>query len=94
MKQIQIIYIGTILGSLVLSIGLQVLLPFPYGLIVAIGIFVALPQILGRVMKNKLKDLGFGIMGPPKIEKTCLVCGCKSKKAECPRCGSKQFGYK
>jgi hypothetical protein len=94
MKQVQVIYISVVLGSLVLSIGLQMLLPFPYGLIMAIGIFIALPQILGRIMKNKLKDLGFSTMGPPKAQKTCLVCGRKSNKAQCSRCGSKQFGYK
>lgn len=94
MKQVQIIYFGVVIGSLAISIGLQMILPFPYGLIAAIGIFVALPQVLGRIMKNKLKDLGFSMNGPPKAQKTCLTCGWQTNKAQCPRCDSKQFSYK
>lgn len=94
MKQIQSIYFGIVIGSLILSIGLQLILPFPFGLIVALAIFILLPAILNRIMKNKFGDIGFSQTGPRKMDKTCLRCGLKTNKAQCHRCGSQQFSYK
>lgn len=72
--------------SLAVSIGFQILLPFPFGLIAALAFFLVLPLI----SKSKL---GKGIMAyteKASVKYRCLVCGLSSKSSPCPRCGSKR----
>ncbi len=89
-----------ILGcSLALSIGLQMILPFPYGLGVTLAIFVLVPILLQRRFnrmgarspgaRGGLFGMGRSRMGSPEVTYSCLVCNNKYKGGSCPRCGSK-----
>ncbi|MAS89434.1 MAG: hypothetical protein CMO14_00100 [Thaumarchaeota archaeon] len=46
-------------ASLAVSIGLQMVLPFPYGLGAALALFIAFPLILRRRMMNRMRG-GYG----------------------------------
>ena len=94
-------YLIFLFASLAVSIGLQLVLPFPYGLIVAIGLFISLPFILRQRYMSRMRGYGgassrgggfFG-MGSSGNSSTvryvCLVCNNKHKGGSCPRCGSK-----
>ena len=56
-------YLIFLFASLGVSIALQMLLPFPYGLIVAIGLFVAFPVLLRRQYMNRMRGYGRGSTG-------------------------------
>ncbi len=51
-------YLVFLLASLVISIGLQMILPFPYGLAAALGIFIAFPLILRKRYMNRMRGYG------------------------------------
>jgi len=82
-----------------ISIGLQMILPFPYGLGAALAIFIAFPMLLRRRYMNRMKGYGdsggggsgfFGNnSGGTTVRYVCLVCNNKHKGGSCPRCGSK-----
>jgi len=95
-------YLVFLFASLVISIGLQMVLPFPYGLAAALGIFIAFPLFLRKRYMNRMRGYGgesetrgggfFGMGsqdGPGKVKYVCLVCNNKHKGGTCPRCGSK-----
>ncbi|MFQ5573656.1 MAG: hypothetical protein ACE5EJ_05350, partial [Nitrosopumilaceae archaeon] len=80
---------------LAISIGLQMVLPFPWGLGVALAIFIAFPIVLRRRMMSRMRGTGnfggggfFGMNQNPSVRYSCLVCNHKYKGRECPRCGS------
>ena len=92
-------------ASLAISIGLQMVLPFPYGLGAALAIFIAFPLLLRRRYMNRMRGLGgssgtggsggggfFG-MGSQNdsggVRYVCLACNNRHKGGSCPRCGSK-----
>ena len=81
-------YLAYLFGSLAFSIGVQMLLPYPYGLIVAIGSFVVFPLLARRIM---IKTGRLGYPERAKMTKTCTVCHCNTKGDTCKRCGSRQF---
>ena len=94
-------YLIFLFASLAISIGLQLILPFPYGLIIAIGLFISFPLLLRRRYMSRMRGYGgassggggfFG-MGSSKesgsVRYVCLVCNNKHKGGSCPRCGSK-----
>lgn len=71
-------------GSLAISIGLQLLLPYPYGFIAALGVFIMIPLFQRYKVRGVFKlERGF--------TKRCGVCGAKSSDRQCGRCGSRQF---
>ena len=86
-------------ASLVVSIGLQMVLPFPYGLGAALAIFIIFPLFLRKRYMSKLGGPGgnsgggfFGlgsVGGSGGVKYVCLVCNNKHKGGTCPRCGSK-----
>jgi hypothetical protein len=88
-------------ASLVVSIGLQMVLPFPYGLGAALAIFIIFPLFLRKRYMSKLGGPGgnsgagggfFGLGsagGSGGVKYVCLVCNNKHKGGTCPRCGSK-----
>ncbi len=94
-------YILFLAASLVISIGLQMILPFPYGLMVALGLFIAFPMLLRRRYMNRMRGyggdsetsgggfFGLGSGGSTRVSYICLVCNNKHKGGTCPRCGSK-----
>jgi hypothetical protein len=86
-------YLTFLLGSLALSIGLQLLLPFPYGIGVALGLFIVFPMVARKLLANRMYGAGRfgGLEMGTKLEKLCMVCGKKEKNRECSRCGSHQF---
>ncbi|MCH7647795.1 MAG: hypothetical protein IIA83_04220 [Thaumarchaeota archaeon] len=51
-------YILFLAASLVISIGLQMILPFPYGLMVALGLFIAFPMLLRKRYMNRMRGYG------------------------------------
>ena len=92
-----LIFLG---ASLAVSIGLQMILPFPFGLGAALAIFIALPLLLRRRYMSRLRGYGssetgggfFGLnqnTGGGTVKYVCLVCSHKFKGGSCPRCGSK-----
>ena len=52
-------YLIFLFASLAISIGLQMVLPFPYGLGAALALFIAFPLILRRRMMNRMRG-GYG----------------------------------
>ena len=52
-------YLIFLFASLAVSIGLQMVLPFPYGLGAALALFIAFPLLLRRRMMNRMRG-GFG----------------------------------
>jgi len=95
-------YLIFLFASLAVSIGLQMVLPFPYGLGAALALFIAFPLILRRRMMNKMRGgygggsgsgFGGGLFGQnnensSKVKYECLVCHKIYNARECPRCGS------
>lgn len=72
--------------SLAISIGIQMILPYPYGLAVSLGFFLVFPFIFKKI------KLG-GMMTGIGVSKRCGVCGAKSNDRQCNRCGSHHFKY-
>ncbi|MDA0756416.1 MAG: hypothetical protein O3C04_03755 [Crenarchaeota archaeon] len=96
-------YLIFLFASLAVSIGLQMILPFPFGLGAALALFIAFPLILRRRMMSRMRGgfgsssgssggFGGGLFGQntdkPKIKYECLVCHNVYNARECPRCGS------
>jgi len=97
-------YLIFLFASLAVSIGLQMILPFPYGLGAALAIFIAFPILLRRRMMNRMRGgfgggsgssggFGSGLFGQnsessTKVKYECLVCHKVYNARECPRCGS------
>ncbi len=82
-------------GSLAISIGLQMVLPFPYGLGVALAIFIMFPLVLRKKMMGRMGGsggFGGGFFGSNQsttiVKYVCLTCNNRFKGRECPRCGS------
>jgi len=92
-------YLIFLFASLAVSIGLQLLLSFPWGLGAALAIFIAFPMLLRKRYMGRMKGYGdsgsggggfFGMnSGGTGIRYVCLVCSHKHKGGTCPRCGSK-----
>ncbi len=90
-------------ASLAISIGLQMILPFPYGLGAALAIFIIFPLFLRKRYMNRMgggyggggSGIGGGFFGSgssgnsTSVSYVCLVCNNKHKGGTCPRCGSK-----
>jgi len=88
-------------ASLAISIGLQMVLPFPYGLGAALAIFIVFPLFLRKRYMSKMggyggkSGTGGGFFGmgnsgnSTTVSYVCLVCNNKHKGGTCPRCGSK-----
>ena len=97
-------YLIFLFASLAVSIGLQMVLPFPYGLGAALALFIAFPILLRRRMMNRMRGgfgggssssggFGGGLFGQnnessSKVKYECLVCHKVYNARECPRCGS------
>ncbi len=92
-------YLIVLFASLGISIALQMVLPFPYGLVAALAIFVALPLLYRRRYMSGMRGYGrsgfggggfFGLnQGGVSVKYVCLVCNHRYKGGSCPRCGSK-----
>lgn len=86
-------YIISIFVSLAISIGLQMILPWPFGLIAALGLFTIYPLILRNRRFGRLGGFGMGagslMQAGQGFKYVCLVCNNRFKGAICSRCGSK-----
>ncbi|MFB5647627.1 MAG: hypothetical protein ACE5RO_05760 [Candidatus Nitrosomaritimum yanchengensis] len=91
-------YLIFLFASLAISIGLQMILPFPYGLAAALGIFIVFPLLLRKRAMSRMGGygdsggggfFGSGSGGSAKVKYVCLVCNNKHGGGACPRCGSK-----
>jgi len=89
-------YLIFLFGSLAVSIGLQMLLPFPFGLIAALAIFIAFPLFLRNRALKRMGGMGTdsgaggGFFGQSQgVKYICLACNNRFKGGTCPRCGSK-----
>ncbi|MFI5416413.1 MAG: hypothetical protein ACHQXJ_03590 [Nitrososphaerales archaeon] len=92
-------YLIFLFGSLAVSIGLQMLLPFPFGLIAALAIFIVFPLFLRNRAMKRMGGMGSdggggagggGFFGQSQgVKYICLACNNKYKGGMCPRCGSK-----
>jgi len=85
-------YLVFLFGSLALAIGLQLILPFPYGIAVSLGLFIVFPLVARKVLANRMHGAGkWGGLEFSKIEKACTSCGLRSSGRQCKRCGSMSF---
>lgn len=86
-------YLTFLLGSLALALGLQMLLPFPYGMGAALGLFIVFPLVARKVLAGRMQGAGKfgGLEMGRKLQKICIICGKKGNKRDCSRCGSRQF---
>lgn len=98
-------YIIFLVASLAISIGIQLVVPFPYGLVVVLALFIGFPILLRQRYMRRMRggyggsDSGgggggfFGMgsqgSGSSGVRYVCLVCSNKHKGGSCPRCGSK-----
>lgn len=91
-------YLLFLFGSLAVSIGLQLVMPFPWGLGVALGLFIIFPLLLRRRYVNRMRGgsegaggfFGFGTkQNTTEVKYVCLVCNNRYKGGSCPRCGSR-----
>ncbi|RNJ77251.1 MAG: hypothetical protein EB830_02300 [Nitrosopumilus sp. H13] len=91
-------YLVFLFASLAVSIALQWILPFPFGLGAALAIFVVFPFLLRKRYMSRMGGygsgtgggfFGMGSQGSSSIKYVCLVCNNKHKGGTCPRCGSK-----
>ena len=94
-------YLRFLCASLAVSIGLQLVLPFPYGLGAALAIFIVFPLLLRKRYMARMGrsggsrfGLGGGLFGQGQGQGTsvryvCLTCNHRFKGGDCPRCGSK-----
>ena len=83
-------YLISIFVSLAISIGLQMILPFPFGLIAAIAVFAVYPLVLRNRAMRKMGNTGMGAGSfGQSFKYVCLACSNRFKGAICPRCGSK-----
>lgn len=88
-------YLISIFVSLAISIGLQMILPYPYGLIAAIAVFALYPLILRGRMMGRMGGMGGMGMGGNSFMQgqgfkyVCLACNNRFRGAICSRCGSK-----
>jgi hypothetical protein len=92
-------YLIVLIASLGISIGLQMVLPFPYGLGAALAIFILFPLLLRRRYMSGIRGYGrsgfggggfFGLnQSGVSVKYVCLVCSHRYKGGSCPRCGSK-----
>jgi len=95
-------YLMILFASLAVSIGLQMILPFPYGLAAALAIFIALPLLIRKRYMSRMRGyggdsgggsgggfFGFNSEGSGGVKYVCLTCNHRFKGAACPRCGSK-----
>lgn len=71
------------------------LLPFPFGLIAALAIFIIFPLFLRNRAIKRMGGMGSeggagGFFGQNQgVKYICLACNNKYKGGMCPRCGSK-----
>ena len=92
-------YLVFLFASLAVSIGLQLVLPFPYGLGAALAIFIVFPLLLRKRYMARMGRsggsgfrLGGGLFGQGQgtgVRYVCLTCNHRFKGGDCPRCGSK-----
>lgn len=91
-------YLIFLFGSLAVSIGLQMLLPWPYGLIAALAIFIVFPLFMRNRALKRMGGFGTdtgagsggGFFGQGQgVRYICLACNNRFKGGMCPRCGSK-----
>ncbi|CAI9831444.1 MAG: hypothetical protein MPI95_03230 [Nitrosopumilus sp.] len=90
-------YLIFLFASLGLSIALQWIIPFPFGLAAALAIFVAFPLLLRKRYSGQMGGYGSGAggffgsgpRGSGGVKYVCLVCNNTYKGGSCPRCGSK-----
>ncbi|MDE1766782.1 MAG: hypothetical protein KGI27_11005 [Thaumarchaeota archaeon] len=80
----------SIFVSLAISIGLQMILPFPFGLIAALAVFTVYPLFLRNRAMRRMGNIGMGggSFGQG-FKYVCLACSNRFRGAICPRCGSK-----
>jgi len=83
------IWMGITLG---MSVAISFLLPFPYSLVVIVGVFLGINYFM---RKRQLRMMGIGggmssFFGGRERAVTfyCMNCGFKHNERSCPRCGS------
>lgn len=94
-KQLKNYYLF-IIGLTIFSVGLQFILPFPFGFLLSLGFVIAMPiitRIMAKRLHNKAGKFG-GLEEGSKISKTCMTCGKQTNITPCPRCGRNSFKYR
>jgi hypothetical protein len=86
----QLMWIGI---SLVISLAISFIVPFPYSLPIIIGVFIILSFY---VRQRAMKRMGMsgtsmfgGVNSGSSLNYYCMSCGTKHNQVACPKCGSK-----
>jgi hypothetical protein len=92
----QLIWIGI---SIVISLTISMIVPFPISLVAIIGVFILLNFYMRKRMMRRMGMKGglgmFGslssssMFGDSSLKYYCMSCGTSHKDAACPKCGSK-----
>ena len=73
--------------SVIVSLGFQFILPFPFGIIAALSFFIMLPLILRTTTFRRLLHME-DFYDNIKTNFVCTICNTKHRRPICPRCGS------
>jgi hypothetical protein len=95
----QLLWLGI---TLVISLAISSLLPFPVSLVTIIGVIILLNFYMGRRMMRRMGmgggrgrgaagifDATSSLSENSRVKYYCMSCGVQHKQAACPRCGSK-----
>jgi hypothetical protein len=75
-----------------IAVTISILVPFPYSLLILIGVIMGLAYYRRKRYMRKMGASGSffgGMMGQKGIDYYCLSCGTKHNQMACPKCGSK-----
>ena len=86
----QLMWIGI---SLVISLAISFIVPFPYSLPIIIGVFILLSFYVRQRAMKRMGMSGTSMFGGYNSGSTlsyyCMNCGTKHNQVACPKCGSK-----
>ncbi|MGH9923973.1 MAG: hypothetical protein ACRD5B_01215 [Nitrososphaeraceae archaeon] len=86
----QLMWIGI---SLVISLAISFIVPFPYSLPIIIGVFILLSFYVRQRAMKRMGMSGTSMFGGYREGSTlsyyCMSCGTKHNQVACPKCGSK-----
>ena len=81
-KRFLLVTVMWLVASLLISIGISFILPFPANLAVMIVVFIGISYLIRR---RQMKAMG--LIATP-MNYYCMSCSYKHRQRRCPKCGS------